>query len=202
LWFPYEGTYLGRGAPRKYGKRVDYANIPNRYMRHSEITQGILTDSYQMKVLHKCFAQPLNIVIIRKTNLKTGKTAQVILFSTDLELAWDKLIDYYRLRFHIEFNFRDAKQYWGLEDFMNIRQTQLYNAANLSMFMINVSSVLRRQTPFFQMSVIDLKACFKADKYVREVLKQLPQSADCHFIDRIIHNVSQFGRVNELVEVG
>jgi len=28
----------------------------------------------------------------------------------DLELAYDKLIDYYQLRFQIEFNFRDAKQ--------------------------------------------------------------------------------------------
>jgi len=32
------------------------------------------------------------------------------------ESLYDKLIDYYQLRFQIEFNFRDAKQYWGLED--------------------------------------------------------------------------------------
>ncbi len=54
------------------------------------------------------------------------------LFSSDLDLAFDKLIDYYRLRFQIEFNFRDAKQFWGLEDFMNINQTPVYNSANLA----------------------------------------------------------------------
>ena len=27
---------------------------------------------------------------------------------------------YYSLRFQIEFNFRDAKQFWGFEDFMNV----------------------------------------------------------------------------------
>ena len=32
----------------------------------------------------------------------------------------ETLIDYYALRFQIEFNFRDAKQFWGLEDFMNV----------------------------------------------------------------------------------
>lgn len=42
-----------------------------------------------------------------------------ILFSSDVELGWEKLIDYYSLRFQIEFNFRDAKQHFGLEDFMN-----------------------------------------------------------------------------------
>ena len=202
LWFPYEGEYSGRGAPRKYGEKVNYADIPDHYLKYSEVTGGILTDIYRIKARHKRFAQPLNVVIIRKTNLKTGKTAQVILFSTDLELAWDKLIDYYRLRFQIEFNFRDAKQYWGLEDFMNVGQTQIYNAANLSMFMVNLSYVLRQWTPFLQMSVLDLKAWFKADKYVREVLKSLPQSADLNFIDRILPNIAQFGRVNAPVEVG
>jgi len=32
------------------------------------------------------------------------------------------------IRFQIEFNFRDAKQYWGLEDFMNVRQQTVTNA--------------------------------------------------------------------------
>lgn len=202
LRFPYEGEYRGRGAPRKYGNPVNYDDIPDSYMKHSEVTKGILTDLYQIKARHKRFAPLLNVVIIRKTNLKTGKTAQVILFSTDLELTWDKLIDYYRQRFQIEFNFRDAKQYWGLEDFMNVGAIQVYNAANLSMFMVNLSYLLRQQAPFLGMSVIDLKAWFRADKYVREVLKSLPQLAERNFIDRIIPDLAQFGRVNAPVEVG
>ena len=37
----------------------------------------------------------------------------------------------------IEFNFRDAKQHWGLEDFMNVTPTGVTKAANLSLFMVN-----------------------------------------------------------------
>ncbi len=55
--------------------------------------------------------------VVKKTNLKTGKSKHVILFSSDLE--HEKLVEYYQLRSQIEFNFRDAKQYWGLEGFMN-----------------------------------------------------------------------------------
>ena len=40
-------------------------------------------------------------------------------------LAGETLIEYYSLRFQIEFDFRDAKQYWGLEDFMNVKETQV-----------------------------------------------------------------------------
>ncbi len=76
-----------------------------------------------------------------RLNLVSGARAHVVLFSDDLELDYDKLIDYYRLRFQIEFNFRDAKQYWGLEDFMNVKETQIANAVSLSLFMVNLSHV-------------------------------------------------------------
>src|SRR5215813_12067051 len=67
-----------------------------------------------------------------KTDVQTHKTAHVVLFSSDLTLGYAQLIDYYRLRFQLEFNFRDAKQYWGLEDFMSINERPVYNSANLS----------------------------------------------------------------------
>lgn len=35
------------------------------------------------------------------------------------------LIDYYPLRFPIEFTFRDAKQYVGLEDFMGVQEVSI-----------------------------------------------------------------------------
>ena len=83
-----------------------------------------------MQVWHKLFADLLKVVIIKKINLKTGKSKHVILFSNDLELEHEKLVEYYQLRFQIEFNFRDAKQFQGLEDFMNINKLAVYNAAN------------------------------------------------------------------------
>ena len=83
-----------------------------------------------------------------KTNLQTNKTAHIVLFSSDLELGYAHMIDYYRLRFQLEFNFRDAKQYWGLEDFMSVKERPVYNSANLAMFMVNLSHVLIRSYNF------------------------------------------------------
>ena len=124
-------------------------------------------------MLHKSFVQPLNIVIIVKINLKSHARAHVVLFSSDLTLAYDLVIDYYRLRFQIEFNFRDAKQYWGLDDFMNIKQTPVTNAANLALLMVNVAQCLlaevRQLNPCC--GVLDLKAYFRGRKYVTETLK-------------------------------
>ena len=198
LYFPYAGKQKKCGARKKYGPKLDYANIPDPYLKETTSSDGIQTCIFQMTMWHKLFPDPLNVVIINKINLKTRARAHVILFSSDLDLAYDKLIDYYRLRFQIEFNFRDAKQFWGLEDFMNIKQIPIYNAANLSMFMVNLSQVLLRTfrptCPNF--SINDLKAYFRGHKYVLETLKLLPQMPEPIFIAQIFANIAQIGRIN------
>ena len=92
-----------------------------------------------MALWHKTFADLLNVVVMVKINLTTQAVAHIVLVSSDLELSYDHLIDDDRLRFQLEFNFRDVKQYGGLEDFMTVKQTPGYNSANLAMFMVNVS---------------------------------------------------------------
>jgi len=198
LYFPYAGKQKKRGANKKYGAKLEYDHMPDQYLKEQTILDGIQTNIYQMTMWHKLIPDKLNIVVIIKTNLETQKVARVVLFSSDLELAFDKLIDYYRLRFQIEFNFRDAKQFWGLEDFMNVNPRPVYNAANLAMFMVNVSLVLIKQfrPTYPTFSVNDLKAHFRGRKYVIETLKLLPQLPEPIFIDHIFANIAQLGSIN------
>lgn len=145
LYFQDVGEYSGRGRPKKYGERLIPENLPEQHLCSKTIEKNIQTCVYQVQAWHKNFPALLNVVFIIKTNLKTGKTAKVILFSDDSSLEAERLINYYRLRFQIEFNFRDAKQYWGLEDFMNIKKTQVNNMANFSLFMVTFSQLLLPQ---------------------------------------------------------
>jgi putative transposase len=132
LYFPYTGPYAGRGPHRQYGGKVDDDHIPLPYLQETTVQGHIPTRFYQAQVLHTEFAHPLHVVIIVKTNLRTQAQAHVILFSSDLELTSMSLVDDYGRRFHIECNFRDAKQYWGLEDFMNVTPAGVTHAANLA----------------------------------------------------------------------
>lgn len=56
------------------------------------------------------FKQKLNVVFVWNTKTNT----YVLLFSTDLKLDARKIVTYYQRRFKIEFIFRDAKQFMGL----------------------------------------------------------------------------------------
>lgn len=158
------------------------------------------TRIYQAQMLHRDFAQPLNVVFISKRNVKTGQVAQVNLFSNDLTLSYEKIIAYYSLRFQIEFNFRDAKQFWGPEDFMNIKQRPLTNALNLSLFMVNVSYLLlqqfRQTNP--ESGIHDLKAYFRAEKYVQETIKLLPENPEPILLEHIIAQVASLGCIHSV----
>ena len=60
---------------------------------------------------------------------------------------------------------------------MAVKQTPVYNSANLAMFMVNLShAVMRPMRPHWpELSVTDLKAWFRSKKYVVETLKLLPE---------------------------
>ena len=93
LYFPDVGPYAGRGPHRKYGHKVAYDNIPVQYLQETTVEGHIQTRLYQVQLLHKEFAQPLNVVIIAKIHLHTQACAHVILFSSDRELGYVPLVD-------------------------------------------------------------------------------------------------------------
>ena len=182
----------------KYGQKINYRNIPKKYLVEKSTADGLETRIYQAQMLHRDFAQALHVVIIAKTNLKTAAMAHVVLFSSDLELSYEKIIDYYSLRFQIEFNFRAAKQHWGLEDFMNVKEVPLTNALNLSLFMVNLSQALLRE--FRQTNpesgILDLKAYFRAAKYFEETIKMLPEKPEPILLDQIFGQIVSLGYIH------
>jgi putative transposase len=198
LFFPHTGPAPKRGPRPRLGEQMNIRKIPEAYHKETKVEDGFETRTYQMQLLHREFPEPLNVVILLKTNLETKAWAHVILFSSDLELSYDKLIDFYSLRFQIEFNFRDAKQFWGLEDFMNVTPTAVTNAANLSLFMVDVSQVLmckyRQDDPDF--SILDLKAYYRGYRYVMETIKILPQKPDNNLVSQLFQKVAALGRIH------
>jgi len=147
-----------------------------------------------VQVWHKNFPELLNVAIIVTVNLNTGRTAKVLLLSDDLTLVSETLIDYYALRFQIEFDFRDAKQYWGLEDFMNIKATQANNAAHFSLFMVTFSRLLSAKIEGVnRSSMLDLKTIFRARKYTRRIISPPGKNAEGFYIDDRIFQAAEIG---------
>ena len=200
LYYPYDCPYAGRGPRRIYGERIDPTAIPERFLKQTTVDNHVETRIYQVEARHETFEQPLNVVVIVKRHQLTGKQAHVYLFSSDRTLAWDVLRDDYQLRFHIEFVFRDAKQYGGLEDFMVVTETAVTNAMNLAFFMVNLSRRLvrerRRSDP--NASVLDLKADYRGRAYAEQIIKLLPEKPEPGLLQRLLAVVTGLGRIHPL----
>lgn len=194
LYLKWQGIYSGRGKRPIYGDRVDYLNLPASCLKSEKTEAGVRTRTYQFEARHKKFADALNVVIISKKNVKTGQTAHVVLFSSDLKLDREDIVDYYRLRFQIEFNFRDAKQHWGLEDFMVIKEQAVFNAANLSLWMVNLSHAILEQSD--EQSILDLRSRYHGIRYAQEILKILPENSEPINISQLIERIPMLGRIH------
>lgn len=197
LYLPYEGAKPRRGPTPRYGENLDYQHLPQQHLSHSEDVGEYHVETDHMHLYHKDYPDLLNVVVVVKTHLKTGKRGHVVLFSTDLELSAQQIIDYYSLRFQIEFNFRDAKQHWGLEDFMNTKEQSVTNAVNLSFLMVNLSQIMLEpyRVKESDFSVLDLKAQFRARRYLSETIKMLPETPEPDLISRIWQRLSRFGAI-------
>ena len=81
---------------------------------------------------------------------------------------------------------------------MNVSETAVTNAANLSLFMVNLSyqllSDFRQTDP--QASLLDLKAHCCGYKYVDETIKLLPQKPEPFLLAQIFSQVACLGRIH------
>jgi len=81
---------------------------------------------------------------------------------------------------------------------MNIKETAVTNAVNLSFFMVNFSHGLlrshRKNNQDF--SVLDLKAYYRGYRYACETIKMLPQKPDAILLTGIFQQIARLGAIH------
>lgn len=200
IYYKYTGEYSGRGRKRVYGNKVDIKNLPYEYLVSHELKDDVVTIIYQLTCLHKQFRQEINTVIVIKENIKTNKVAKAIFFSTDLNLSAQEIIQFYSSRFQIEFNFRDAKEFFGLEDFMNVTENTVKTAVNISFFMVLFSQILlqkfrdKQRNPL--LSIRDLISAQRAELYLSQTLKLFRKLHPNILINETFESIRSIGRIN------
>lgn len=142
LRYPFTGKqHTGRGRKRKYGDKVDVKNIDRRRIRScfeeaedAEIFSGIVYSVSLQRLIR--------IVYIQNYDQHGFATTHTILFSTDLNLCPEKILQYYRQRYQIEFLFRDAKNFAGLEDCQARSENKLHFHVNASLSTVSLAKAL------------------------------------------------------------
>jgi len=131
LFYRYLGPRRkGRGRPKKYQCRVDVKNPDAQHF------QPIIKESDWTAFEGTVFSRPLKrwikVVLVHHFKPNGDLKNVKIYFSTDLTMSGSDILIYYKGRFQIEFLYRDAKQFTGLEHCQSRKEKRLdfhFNAA-------------------------------------------------------------------------
>ena len=142
----WSSKYETAGAPRKYGTKINYGNIPAQYLKASSIEDGMRKDIYQLIMLHKDFRSNTQCGNYRQNWPEKLGSAGMWSYSV---VTWNCLLSNWLIIiafvFRSNLNFRDAQAILGSGRFSwTSQKTAVTNAANLSLFMVNVSHLLLR----------------------------------------------------------
>jgi hypothetical protein len=128
-----------RGRNKKYGGKLDFQKLDLQYAKLVWVIDN--EKIYSLQVFHKSLKMNINIVIVYTKN-KKDKWVHKIYFSTDLQQNWEEVLQMYRLRFQIEFLYRDAKQFTGLNHCEARSKNKLNFHWNMSLTAINLAKIL------------------------------------------------------------
>ena len=151
LRYLYTGPRTGtRGAPRLYDGRIDPLNPDLSRMELVEaLGEEIGGEFYTLVANVKCLKRNVRLVIwypkgVAGVNEKGG--GYKLFFSTDTEMSAKDCIAVYKARFQLEFVYRDANQFTGLESCQARSREKLDFAFNASLAAINTAKAAIKET--------------------------------------------------------
>lgn len=129
----------GKGRPKEFGGRVATKNLCPHHFKVIKSDEKEV--AYEGVVHIRSLKRWCKVVVVH--TLKDDGTVKgaLIYFSTDINMSGLKVLEYYRLRYQIEFIFRDGKGHTGLENCQSRQEKALDFHFNFSLTILNLAKV-------------------------------------------------------------
>jgi IS4 transposase len=170
LRYLYRGPQRGgRGRIKRYAGKVDLSDASSMDFV-KETRPGIKL--YTALVNSPHFKQDFRIAVLYDERNPEDKSF-IALASTDLSLAPETIVEYYCLRFHIEFLFRDSKQYTGLTQCQARSQAKLDFHFNASLCALNVARLRWHEKEHSTFSMASIKRITYNELFMEQIFFKL-----------------------------
>ena len=143
LQYLFDGPKTGKkGRPKKYDGRVGPKDIDKNHLTFCHEDEEVLI--HQGTVWSVSLKRKVKLVHVVFKDDDGGLTKRFALyFSTDTNLDGLRIYRMYKVRFQIEFVFRDAKQYTGLSQCQARSENKLHFHFNASLSAVNIAKATR-----------------------------------------------------------
>ncbi len=198
LRYLHNGTQSGRkGRPKQYDGKINVNQIDRRRIVLSYANERI-----------RIYCAPVNSVGLKRNIklcyvefLNTG--GEIIdtkmYFSTDLKLSGEQIYNYYKARYQMEFNFRDAKQHTGLQHCQARSVNKIHYHINASLTAVSVGKAIQRiDVPIGQPmrnSMSDVKTEIFNHKLMRRIFSIYPNAPDIKINSYMFWDILDFGKI-------
>lgn len=183
----------GRGRKRIKGAKINPEKIDKR--RWQKISSQDDIEIYTAVVYCVALKQNVRVVYIIDTRAQKYE----VFLSTDTELSGEKTLEYYRLRFQIEFLLRDAKQHAGLEDCQARSESKLHFHFNMSLTSVSVAKVCHHLPVPEQergaFSLQSIKRLYHNKLLTETIFDNLDLDLNCRKIKKLYEQCLDFGRM-------
>ena len=190
--------HTGKGRPKLYGGKLDTNFIDRRRIQYCFNIDDD-TSVFSGIVYFICLKMKVRILYIEHYDQDGYANGHAILFSTDLELSPEKILLYYKQLFQIEFLFRDAKNYTGLENCQARSKNKIHFHVNASLTTVSLSKALhylpvpKDQRESF--SMLDVKTLY-FNQYITDLIfSKLALDLSCKKIRRLYDECLSIGRL-------
>lgn len=182
LRYLYTGERTGKqGRPKQFEGKVDKLNPdPDHFIKFYENSEdGVI--AYEGIVNIRMLKRDAKIVIVHEKQ-KSGKIKVFSFFSTNISISGKKIIECYKLRFQIEFLFRDAKQFVGLSECQARSKEKIHTHINASLTTVSLAkavhflSIPEEERKSFSMSSIKLS--YFNENYLNKILSWFQKSPE------------------------
>lgn len=127
------------GRPKIYDGQVDLKNLREDHFTVLKKTDDEI--AYQGVVHVRALGRWCSVVIV---HIMKGEKVHkaLVYFSTDKDMAGEKVYQYYKMRYQIEFLFRDTKNHLGLEDSQSRQTKALDFHFNMALTTLNIAKAM------------------------------------------------------------
>ena len=162
----------GSGRQKTYDGKVNWQDLSR--FEYVDKKEGI--ELYTHILNHVTLKRTVRVVVLVDVR-DPKKPRYAILFSTDTTLDAEKIYQYYKARYQIEFIFRDAKQFTGLCDCQARDQARLDFHFNASLTTLNLAKLEQLQAhqtsgPMV-FSMASVKVCYFNEYYLEKFFSML-----------------------------
>lgn len=196
LYYKYNGGPTGKkGCPKKYDGRVVVKELKMDYFSMEYGSPEL--QIYSATVYCKAFKRDINLAVA--VFFKDGiETKRKLYFSTDLVQKAEDIVRYYRSRFQIEFLYRDAKQYTGLNNSQARSENKLDFHFNASLTAVNLAKkdwIEGKDSKHKPFSMADYKTLYNNTLMIELFIRKFAINPNTAKNQKIVQELLEYGKI-------